>query len=281
MHWIYILQCEDGYYYVGETTRLYRRLREHYNEMGGVNTTTFIPEEIVAIYKVSALCKFLEYDNRIRNKISDIYFNRNGRLLDYFNDEIDEENEIYEFDNLFVENSIVERLMLNNRDNWEKIRGGKYTRLDAEYSFPTNEYIKNLPVCHCGLPCDIRKNENKNYLYFRCAKKNIWPNMKEEFDIEVEPCNYFMKYTLDIEYNAINNQKKKVIWDLTRKSPWLSRLVGGIHDECVGGCGKEYDGDNTVRYSRRAINLCFDCFIHKNAELSKRYDRWVFDDDDD
>ena len=73
--------------------------------------------------------------------------------------------------------------MINNKDNWRKIRGGKYTRFNVEYSHPNNKYIENLPICKCGLPCDIRKNEENNYLYFRCAKKNMWPEMKEEFDI--------------------------------------------------------------------------------------------------
>ena len=31
MHWIYISECNDGTYYVGETTRLYRRFWEHEN----------------------------------------------------------------------------------------------------------------------------------------------------------------------------------------------------------------------------------------------------------
>lgn len=269
MRWIYILKCSDDYYYVGETNRLYRRFWEHQQGNGGINTSINIPESIVAIYKVSTLCNFFEYNNIVVNKICNIYFNRSDTLLENFNNSDDND----ETDYLFAENNITECLMLHNKNNWKKIRGGKYTRLDIEYIFPINEYIKNLPLCNCGLPCDIKKNEEDNYLYFRCAKKNMWYNMKEHFelDVEDEPCKYFMKYTKDIEYKIQYEQKKKYISDLVNKSYWLKQLVGGQYEFCIGGCGKEYDENNTVRYSRKSINLCFDCLINKNDELSKKY----------
>lgn len=266
MRWVYILKCSDDYYYVGETKRLYRRFGEHQKGIGGINTTTYIPEGIVSIYKISTLCKFFEYDNIVMNKIYNIYFNRCDTLLTEFNNTEDDE-----YDNLFAENNITECLMLNNKDNWKKIRGGKYTRFDIEYPLPINEYIKNLPLCKCGLPCDIKKNEEQNYLFFRCAKKNMWSKMKDKFEIEEDPCNYFMKYTKDIEYKKCYEQQKKKIIDVVNKSYWLKQLVGSHYEFCVGGCGKEYDENNTIRYSRRAINLCFDCFINKNDELSKKY----------
>ena len=267
MRWVYILKCSDDYYYVGETKRLYRRFWEHQAGIGGINTSIHIPEGIVAIYRVSILGKFFRYNNIVMNKICNIYFNRSNTLLEEFNYQYEDD----EYDNLFVENNITECLMLNNKDNWKKIRGGKYTRLDIEYTFPINEDIKNLPLCNCGLPCDIKKNDEHNYLYFRCAKKNMWSVMKEEFDIQDEPCKYFMKYTKDIEYKIYYEQKKKKIRDLVNKSYWLKQLVGGFYEFCVGGCGKQYDENNTIRYSRKAINLCFDCFTNKNDELSKKY----------
>ena len=42
MKWVYILQCENDYYYIGETSRLYRRFWEHQDGMGGLNTSLFI-----------------------------------------------------------------------------------------------------------------------------------------------------------------------------------------------------------------------------------------------
>ena len=65
MNWVYILKCEDDYYYVGETTRLYRRFWEHSSGRGGVNTSSFSPECIGAIYKVNTLGKFFEYNSNV------------------------------------------------------------------------------------------------------------------------------------------------------------------------------------------------------------------------
>ena len=267
MKWIYILKCSDDYNYVGETKRLYRRFWEHNKGIGGVNTSNYESEQIVAIYKVSTLSKFFEYNSIIMNKICNIYFNRSNTLLEQFNDDCDDE----EYDNLLVENNITECLMINKKENWKKVRGGKYTNFDVNYKYPQNENIKNLPLCKCGLPCDIRKNEDKNYLFFRCAKKNMWSKMKDEFEIEEDPCNYFMKYTKDIEYKKYYEERKTLIFNLVKKSPWLKELIGNMSENCIGGCGKKYDEDNTIRYSKKAINLCFDCFINKNEELRDKY----------
>lgn len=274
MHWVYILKCSNDYYYVGETTRLYRRFWEHESSNGGVNTSIFTPEEIVAIYKVSSLGKFFEYDDMVRNKICNIYFDRSKPILDNFNDGDDQ------YDHLLVENNIAECLIINDKDNWKRIRGGKYTRIDVEYTFPNNDSVANLPLCNCALPCDINYNNEHGNLYFRCAKKNMWSKMKEEFGLECQPCSFYMKYTKDIEYKKYCESHKQTIYRLVSRSMWLEQLVGGQYQFCVGGCGKEYDPDNTVRYSRKAINLCFDCFVNKNGELSKKYSKCLIQLDD-
>ena len=61
MKWVYILQCKNGYFYVGQTKRLYRRFWEHESGEGGLNTSMFSPEKIIAIYPVNRLGKFFEY----------------------------------------------------------------------------------------------------------------------------------------------------------------------------------------------------------------------------
>jgi hypothetical protein len=133
MHWIYILQCNDGVFYVGETKRLYRRFWEHECGNGGLNTSIYIPEKIVAIYSVNRLGKFFIYDTKVINNDYTTnynnYFDRNG-IIENFNTNED----TYGYDNLWVENNIAECLMLNNKSNWEKIRGGKYTRFDVNLS---------------------------------------------------------------------------------------------------------------------------------------------------
>lgn len=272
MRWIYILQCEDDYFYVGETSRLYRRFWEHQNGLGGLNTSLYPPQQIIAIYEVNRLGKFFEYTEKIRNNDYDlhynIYFDRGG-IIENFN--IDDD---CGYDSLWVENIITEKMMLNNELNWGKIRGGKYVRFDIEYKFPQNEFVKELPNCNCGIPCDVKQNEKDNYLYFRCAKKNMWNKMREEFEIYEEPCKFFMKYTKDNKYKFEYEKQKQKVKTLIKNSFWLKELIGSHFDYCIGGCGKEYDGDNTIRYSCRAINLCFDCFINKNEELAKQYNRF-------
>lgn len=261
MYWIYILKCEDDIYYIGQTMRLYRRFWEHKNGKS-VNTTYYNPSDIICIYKASVLGEFIEYNYNVMNNIYNIYFNR------YINKENDDDS--YDFN--FIENQITECLMLHNEKNWRNIRGGKYIRFDVDYKLPINKYIQNIPLCNCMLPCDVKKNNNENYWYFRCAKKNMWPDLIDQFDIqECEPCNYFSKYMKGIDYENYWYIKKNEINNLVKKSNWLTQLVGGQYEFCIGGCGKKYDSETTIRYNNRSINLCFDCFINKNDELSNKY----------
>ena len=270
MRWVYILYCENNHYYIGETSRLYKRFWEHENGLGGLNTSLYPPRNIVAIYQVNRLGKFFDYAKKISNndyKLNyNIYFNRGGIIENFNND-----NDCNEYDSLWIENNITEKMMLDNEANWKKIRGGKYVRFNVEYKFPNNNLVKELPNCNCGFPCDVKKNEENNYLYFRCPKKNMWAKMREEFGISSESCNFFMKYTKDHQYKVEYEKRKQTIKSLMSKSPWLKELSGSQHEYCIGGCGKEYDENNTIRYLRRGMNLCFDCFIDKNEELAKKY----------
>jgi len=259
MRWIYILQCQDNHYYVGETKKLYSRFWQHKNESGGVNTSIYPVINIIAIYPLNKVGRFIEYNEKVNN--NDYSFD----LYEDFDKYCDED----EYCQYWVENNIVEKMIYIHKDNWKNIRGGKYTRFDIDYKYPNNKTINDLPSCKCGLPCDIRKNEKKNYLYFRCPKKNMWDDIKELFDIEDEPCDFFMKYNKDKYYKKIYEKNKIKL--LTNKSYWLKSLVGSQYQYCIGGCGKDYDGDNTIRYSGKSINLCFDCFINKNNELRRKY----------
>jgi len=281
MIWIYILECENGYYYVGKTKRLYRRFWEHENGKGGLNTYINKPQCIVAIYKLSLLDKFIFYNDIVTNEVSEnMYFMGSNKILEDFNNSNIQRVDCDEFK---CENYITEKLILNNKSDCDKIRGGKYTRFDIEYKFPNyKSEDTSHPLCHCGFPCDIRKDEENNYLYFRCAKKNIWDDMKHIFDVESEPCKYFRIYKKGIEYTLQSQKKMCEIKKLTYKSSyWLRDLPGGYHEFCLGGCGKEYDGDNTIRYSGKSINLCFDCFKNKNDELSNKYTQCMIESDDD
>lgn len=274
VHWIYILKCEDDIYYVGETTRLYRRFWEHQNGKGGINTSIHSPIEIVAIYKMHELAQFLKYNENVvdffENEKVGNFIKYDISPISYFNDdEFLAKNDWFEGYNLSVENNIAECMMIHNKDNWENIRGGKYTKF-KNYNFPTNFYIKELPLCKCGLPCDIKAHYESNF-YFRCAKKNMWGDFRDIFDIDTEPCNFYLEYIKDKELR--NNTNKNIIKfnELENKSYWLKELIGGQYEYCVGGCGKMYDENTCVRYKGRAINLCYNCFFTKNEELKQRY----------
>jgi predicted GIY-YIG superfamily endonuclease len=278
MKWVYILKCEEEYYYVGQTSRLFRRFWEHNGGGGSLNTALYKPEGIVAIYKVNTLGKFFQYNRNVIDATNkEEHYNK--WFLKYFNNDTNEE-----YDHLEAENNITECFMINNKENWTQIRGGKYIRFDIKYKFPENNFIKDLPICKCGLPCDIRKNEEKNLLFFRCAKKNMWDDFKELFDIEAEPCDFFMEYTKDKQFRLeeINNfeNRRKILKDLFRKSDWLKNVEEEEEDDveqCVS-CNKyvwcDSEGNfknNGIEYHNKRLLLCFDCFIDKNDDLSKKY----------
>ena len=53
VHWVYVLECEDDYIYVGETTRLFSRFQEHITHRGGKNTLSHTPRKLIGLYKVN------------------------------------------------------------------------------------------------------------------------------------------------------------------------------------------------------------------------------------
>ena len=269
MHWVYILKCEDNYYYVGETTRLYRRFWEHSSGCGGLNTSLHPPIGVVAIYKVNTMNQFLEYNYYTTMAVADSSYTYNKWPLIKFNDDD------VDYDHLDVENSITEWLIMKNPTSWNKIRGGKYTRFNSCYAYPDNNLLKDLPLCHCGLPCDVRKNTTTNRLFYRCAKKNMWDGFKEQFDVE-DPCNFYLEYTKDIplieaEKKRFNERKSRAKELFKTSQDWLKYVpeFDDIDETCVGGCRKMTY--SCITWNNRNIKLCFDCFIDKNEHLTKTY----------
>tara|TARA_Y100000389_G_C17437992_1_gene506734 strand:+ start:1021 stop:1848 length:828 start_codon:yes stop_codon:yes gene_type:complete len=260
--------CEDQYYYVGETTQLFTRLRKHENLNGGVNTETLIPITIVGLYRVDSICKFIEYRDYIKSK-------KNPQRVNYYLENFENSFEYdSKYDNLLAEQFVTERLMISAEENWEKIRGGKYTRFDIDYDFPEDElFTIDLPICNCGMPCDIRKKKGHNCLYFRCSKKNMWDELLDIFETSYEPCNFYKEYKDDEIIKNEFNQRKSKLKDLYHKSTWLCNVETHVdfqQELCVGGCGETSSG-NKLKYNSSKINLCFDCFIHKNKELCEKY----------
>jgi len=219
MHWVYILQCEDGFLYVGETNRLYRRFGEHFSELGGCfNTYLHVPEKIVAIYQVNDLAKF-EYLNKqlvdIEQKHVPVfdcfkhgYYNptyvfNNWKSIDFDTKESSK----------CAENLVTLSLM-NHLNNFETIRGGDYCRVDLKSSVnfirEQEKYSKELPLCKCKLPCDVSYTSNRltRQITFYCAKKNLYEKMRDIFDVDdSEPCNFFKKYEKYNDVSFIYNQE--------------------------------------------------------------------------
>ena len=78
VHWVYVLECEDDYLYVGETTRLFKRFNEHLRNRGGSNTIKHKPYKLIGLYNVNNNWSFIRYRNAIKlgeyNKfIIDVY----------------------------------------------------------------------------------------------------------------------------------------------------------------------------------------------------------------
>jgi predicted GIY-YIG superfamily endonuclease len=211
VHWVYVLECEDDYLYVGETTRLFRRFKEHLRSRGGSNTIKHNPIKLVGLYKVNENHSFLRYRNTIKAGEC------NRFILD------DWENE---GDNLLIENHITERFLYERRGNdsygygseWYKVRGGKYTRETLDETVATYKWasekegricnarnpiqsipadsIVDRPLCKCYNPSEVKLSKDKTKIYFVCALKNIWGDFFSDLQVDT-PCDFCQLYTDD------------------------------------------------------------------------------------
>lgn len=208
VHWIYIIECNDKFLYVGETIHLFKRLTQHIKGVGGKNTHIHIPKKLVGLYKLNDNFSYYQFNSAIKG-------------------DIDIENIINNWgtfgDNLFIENNFTERLFYERRNNheygtgneWYRVRGGKYTRenLDTEMYFAKemcereNRVIGTLfmqtpiknkdvneivdrPLCYCGMPSEVKLSRDKNTIYFVCALKNVWPDFFKCIQID-KACNFY------------------------------------------------------------------------------------------
>jgi predicted GIY-YIG superfamily endonuclease len=211
VHWIYVLECEDDYLYVGETTRLFRRFTEHLRSRGGSNTIKHKPIKLIGLYKVNENNSFMKYRNKIKS----------GEYNQFILDQWENDG-----DNLLIENHITERFLYERRENdcygggleWYKIRGGKYTRetLDdtvAMYKWASEkegrmcharnpvesipvDTIVDRPLCKCYTPSEVKLSKDKTKIYFVCALKNVWDDFCPYIKVAT-PCDFWQLYTDD------------------------------------------------------------------------------------
>jgi len=268
VHWVYIAECEDYYLYVGETKRLFRRFNEHVRGNGSVNTSSHRPLYLVGLYKVGDNSSFMKHQQNIKNGEYDPYI-----IQDWGKDE---------GSNLEVENHITEMLLYFrdhvrgddesyfefNDGEWQKVRGGKYTKyLTANPTLKmSTEDILDRPLCHCGYPCEVKKSSN-NIIYFVCALKNAW----DEHDMGClktgSNCNIYKIYDDDVgikmQYEL--NQKKL-------KEDWIQHIPKSaykVHPEPCIKCNRT--GYIAVFGYGCVRRLCQKCLSNKYSELKKEY----------
>ncbi|MSQ14537.1 MAG: GIY-YIG nuclease family protein [Dehalococcoidia bacterium] len=66
MAWMYILKCSDGTYYVGSTTELAVRIREHEDGMGSRYTAQRRPVELVYSCEFASIVHAYEAENQVK-----------------------------------------------------------------------------------------------------------------------------------------------------------------------------------------------------------------------
>lgn len=286
MYWIYIRSddsiCNSQKYYVGVTKRLYTRQWDH--DRGECkNTLEFDCHRIIALYKLDNMATFFDYNidyNNIGCISKNMLNNWNNRTVD---------PDIYAQK---TANFITEWMMLGKDDgeyvhDFKNIRGGKYVRFDCEYKFPVNDYIKNLPLCHCDLPCDVRKRDGNNYLFFRCPKKNFYSNFRDEFGIKDEPCSFYQKYiprtTLDWlknvpSHKSLSPDKKFTAYCIAHdviNEEKIRKEEGEYYEDWreEGGrytdCRYYKEGDMVECNKGIARAICYECCKKYKYELGK------------
>jgi putative endonuclease len=66
MAWMYILKCLDGSYYVGSTTNLELRVREHSDGIGSTYTAARRPVELVFTAEFASIAEAYEAEKRVQ-----------------------------------------------------------------------------------------------------------------------------------------------------------------------------------------------------------------------
>lgn len=213
VHWIYIVECNDKFIYVGETINLYKRLSQHIRGLGGKNTHAHVPRKLIGLYKLNENQSFYKYNSAVKNG-----------SLNNIQTTIDEWGTWG--DNLFIENRFTERLFYERRINneygtgneWYRVRGGKYTRdsLDDTMYFAKDmcerpnripgtirmttpidkipeQEIVDRPLCDCGMPCEVKLSKDKTKIYFVCSLKNVWSDFFKGIEVG-KSCNFWKIY---------------------------------------------------------------------------------------
>jgi len=66
MPWMYILECNDGTYYVGSTTSLNSRIYQHQQGLGAVYTSRRLPVELVYCEEYPTISKAFAREKQVQ-----------------------------------------------------------------------------------------------------------------------------------------------------------------------------------------------------------------------
>jgi predicted GIY-YIG superfamily endonuclease len=274
VHWVYVLECEDNFIYVGETVRLFRRFHEHLTSRGGSNTLNHKPLRLIGLYKVNDNHSFIRYRNTIKSG------EYNPFLL---GDQWDNEG-----DNLLIENHITERFLWERKGKeWYKVRGGKYTRKDLDeiayrYKWASEKegricYTRNpiddlstdilvdRPLCKCGTPSEVKLSKDRTKIYFTCALKNVWDDFCSDLSV-ASPCDFWQIYTEDKEV--------KMQYEIVKarsKESWILNIPLSAYkiepEPCISCNITGYFAVFNKGYRR----LCQKCIKTKYSDLKEKY----------
>ena len=268
VHWVYILECEDDYIYVGETKRLFRRFDEHTNHHGAVNTSNHRPLHQVALYKVADNISFLHYKNCIKNGEYNPFV-----IEDWGKDEDDYLNIENHFTEmlLYLRSSVKgehEPHLEANDGEWKKVRGGKYTKELAVN--PTSKMdpadIMDRPLCDCHYPCEVKLSKDKKCIYFVCAASNQWEDRMGCLRTGSN-CNFYKVYTDDAYV-----KKQYEICQRRLKEQWAQNLPKSRYKIHPEPCIKCNNTDYFPVYAYGSVRLlCQECLISKYNELKTEF----------
>jgi hypothetical protein len=225
MHWVYILKDTlSDHLYIGETTRLFRRLFEHKNANGSKITSKGTYDRLVGLYKIPINSNFYLYhrQNKLYNDYNPFLFENMCERTYNTKEEA-----------LLIENWITE-LLITNKDHdgeYDMVYGGKYCNLSTYYNMIEriqDEDVLKRPFCKCGIPAEIRMS-SKNELYYICSMQNVWDGIHFGIDIE-ESCDFYMKYD-DTESKVYYSISKKY-----RNEPFFGEIPRPISDITPGNC---------------------------------------------
>ena len=271
VQWVYVLECEDDYIYVGETTRLFSRFSEHLKSRGGSNTIKHKPKKLIGLYTVNENHSFMRYRNAVQS----------GEYNRFLIDDWDNNG-----DNLLIENHITERYFYERRknDSWYKVRGGKYTRQTMDDTvdmykwaegrtcnaknpierIPVNSIV-DRPLCKCQCPSEVKLSKDKTKIFFVCALKNVWKDFFSDLIID-KPCDFWKLYTEDKKVK----EQYEVVKTRSREH-WVLNIplsMYKIHPEPCISCKKT---DYLAIFNNGTRRLCQPCITTKYDDLKGTY----------